>query len=205
MYLPLEGDNIIDTTVNGDGVNGTLINNEYTEIETGKVNQGLRIWNRARLVLDGTTNKCIGNLTVCTSGLSIAFWVKPSVLPTYGAYITYGDASINIVASRNEGITIWTRGQPNFFLIVSTQSTVSVRIWSHIAVVFDPNVGMFVYMDGMLDVFKSIHEATPLSNPYEPSDYVFGSKINGDYHFEGTLDEIKIFYNSLTSTGKFHH
>ena len=76
MYLSLEGDNITDTTVIGEGVNGTLINNENTQIQDGKVNQGLRIWNRARLVLDGTTNKCIGNLTVCTSGLSIMFWVK---------------------------------------------------------------------------------------------------------------------------------
>ena len=205
MYLPLEGDNITDTTVNGEGVNGTLINKEYTEIEAGKVNEGLRIWDRARLVLDGTVNKCIANLAVCTKGLSMAVWVKPSELFNSGGYIANSDYSISIMASRNEGIRIRTRGLPNSFLGFVTQSTMSVGTWTHVAVVFDTEAGMFVYMDGILDTFKSIVEVSPVPSLNEPHDYVFGSKVNGGYYFEGTLDEIKVFYDSLTSTVKFYY
>ena len=67
MYLPLEGDNITDTTVKGEGVNGTVMLKGNTQVQAGKVNQGLHVKNDGRFVLDGTANKCIGNLAVCTS------------------------------------------------------------------------------------------------------------------------------------------
>ena len=70
---------------------------------------------------------------------------------------------------------------------------------------FDPEAGMFVYMEGTLDTFQSIDEVSTGTSGNEQHDYVVGSEVNGDYFFEGTLDEIKIFYNSLTSTGKFYH
>ena len=204
MYLPLEGDTIADTTVIGGGVNGTLMLKGNTQVQAGKVNEGLHVKRGARLVLDDTDDKCIGNLTVCTRGLSIAFWIKPSVLLYHGRHITHGDFSINIQAKPNGRISVWTYGLPNFFLGFTRQSTVSVGHWTHVTATFDPNVGMFVYMDGILDAFKSIDEAFPHSFPYGPVDYVFGSKTGGEYSFEGTLDEIKIFYDSLTSTGTFY-
>ena len=203
MYLPLEGDNITDTTVKGDGVTGTLILKGNTQVQAGKVNQGLRVKNGGRFVLDGTTNKCISNLTLCTKGLSIALWMEPSSLSTLGGHITHGDLSINILAYRSGVMSIWTYGLPNSFFGFTTQSTISVGRWSHVAVVFDPEDGMFVYMDGILDAFKSIDETSPHTSPYGPSNYVFGSKINGVHAFDGTLDDIKIFYHSLTNTGKF--
>ena len=79
MYLPLEGDNITDTTVIGDGITGTLVYKENTEIQAGKLNRGLHVKHGARMVLDGTGNKCIGNLATCTNGLSISLWVNPSM------------------------------------------------------------------------------------------------------------------------------
>ena len=78
MYLPLDGDNITDTTVKGDGVNGTLFHNENTQIQAGKVNQGLHVSNSGRLLLGATANECINYLEKCTKGLSIALWENPS-------------------------------------------------------------------------------------------------------------------------------
>ena len=205
MYLPLDRDNITDTTVIGDGVTGTLEWKDSTQVQDGKVNQGLHVKYGARLVLDDTADKCIGNLTVCTKGVSIAFWIKPSVLLNYGAHITHEDYSINIQAMPNGHITAWTRGQPNSLTGFLTQSTLTVGHWTHITVMFDPETGMFVYMDGILDAFKSIDEAFPHIFPYGPSNYVFGSKINGLYAYDGMLDEIKIYYDSLTSAGRFYH
>ena len=203
MYLPLEGDNITDTTVKGDGINGTLV--WLGTVQAGKVKQGLHVNHSGRLVLDGTANKCIANLAHCTRGLSIALWVKPSSLSSHGGHITHSEYSINILASLNKGISVWTFILPNLFLGIDTQSKAAVGIWSHIAVVYDPETGMFVYMDGILDAFKCIDEASAHVDPYGPHDYVFGSKIGGWYLFDGTLDEIKIFYDSLTSAGKFNY
>ena len=203
MYLPLEGDNITDTTVKGDGINGTLV--WLGTVQAGKVNEGLHFNHGGRLVLDGTVSKCIANLAHCTKGLSIALWVKPSSLSSQGGHITHSEYSINILASLNKGISAWTFIPPNLFLGIDTQSKAAVGTWSHIAVVYDPETGMFVYMDGILDAFKSIDEVYVSSNPSGQHDYVFGSKTGGWYPFEGTLDEIKIFYDSLTSAGKFHY
>ena len=187
MYLPLEGDNITDTTVKGDGINGTLV--WLGTVQAGKVKQGLHVNHGGRLVLDGTANKCIANLAHCTRGLSIALWVKPSSLSSHGGHITHSEHSINILAS-NAGMSAWTFILPNLFLGIGTQSKAAVGTWSHIAVVYDPETGMFVYMDGILDTFKSIDEASAHRVPYGPHDYVFGSKTGGWYPFDGTLDEI---------------
>ena len=93
------------------------------------------------------------------------------------------------------------RSQPNTLRGFETQSVAPVRTWTHVAVVFNPDVGMSVYMDGILDAFKSIDEAVP-SNGNIANDYVLGSKSHGGYPFEGTLDEIKVFYDLLSRAGR---
>ena len=170
MYLPLEGDNITDTTVKGDGVYGFLVQPMNTQVQAGKVNEGLYVRNSGRLVLANTANECVGDLDLCTKGLSIALWVKPSSLPSHGGHITYSEHSINIQAKQSRRIGVWTAGQSNYILHLVTQSEASVGIWSHVAVVFNPDAGMFVYIDGILDTFKSIDEASAGSNPRGPSD-----------------------------------
>ena len=122
MYLPLEGDNITGTTVIGDGVNGTLISKENTQVQAGKVNQGLHVKNGERLVLHNTANKCLGNLSICTDGLSIALWINPSSLASYTRHITFSEYSINIVAISSGVIGAWTSGQPNTMRDLTTQS-----------------------------------------------------------------------------------
>ena len=202
MYLPLDGNNITGTTVIGDGITGTIVHEARTQIQAGKVHQGLHVRNKARLFLDNTANACLGNLSICTNGLSIALWINLLSLSDGGRHITHSEYSINIVATASGTISVWTSGQPNSLRSFGTQSTAPVGTWTHVAVVFDPDVGMFIYMNGSLDAFKSIDEAFSRSSVYGPRDYVFGSKGNGAYPFEGTLDEIKIFYESLTSAGK---
>ena len=170
MYLLLEGDNITDTTVKGNGVYGFLIQPIDTQVQTGKVNQGLYVRNSGRLVLANTANECLGDLDLCTKGLSIALWVKPSSLLSHGGHITFSEHSINIQAKQSRSISVWTAGQSNYILYLVTQSEAAVGTWTHVTVVFDPETGMFVYMDGNLDTFKSIDEASAGSNPRWPSD-----------------------------------
>ena len=50
---------------------------------------------------------------------------------------------------------------------LQSKSTVPVGTWMHITVVYDPRIGMFLYMDGILEAFKSIDEINVASNPYQ--------------------------------------
>ena len=87
-------------------------------------------------------------------------------------------------------------------LHLQSKSTVPLGTWTHITVVYDPGIGMFVYMDGILEAFKSIDEINVTSNPHQPYDYVFGSMHGGLFHFDGIMDEIKIC-DSLSSAGTY--
>ena len=199
MYLPLDGDNITGSTVIGNGVTGTLMLKGNTQVQDGKVNEGLHVRNGGRLVLDGTSDECISHLEKCTNGLSIALWLKPSNLSH--RHITHGERSINIFLSENRLIETWAWGQTKEITSIKSQSRVFVHTWTHIAVVYDPEVGLSLYVNGTLEAFRSISEAKPHSRNFDH--YAFGSKANGGFPFNGTLDEIKIFYDSLTDTGMF--
>ena len=99
------------------------------------------------------------------------------------------------------GITSWAWGQTKEIPFIKSVSSVFVDTWTHIAVVYDPEVGLFLYVKGTLEAFRSISEAKPHNRNFVQ--YAFGSKANGLYPINGTLDEIKVFYESLTGTGKF--
>ena len=214
MYLQLEGDNIIGTSVVGDGVNGTLIKVENTEIQVGKVNQGLYVNNGGRVSLDNTDNLCISRLDLCSNGLSIALWLNPSNSGDNFRHITHGRRSINIAIS-NRRIASWaitqtihqTEGvflsQTKRIPSIESQSSVFTDTWVHVAVVYDSDVSLSLYINGVLEAYRSIDEKVPDTNALGGHDYVFGAKDNGVYEFDGTLDEIKVFYETLTKTGMY--
>ena len=200
MYLPLEGDNITGSTVIGDGVTGTLRHQQYIQVQAGKVNEGLHVRNGGRLVLDGTANACINYLEKCTNGLSIALWFNPSDLRH--RHITHGERSINILLSRNHLIETWAWGKTKEITSIKSQSRVFANTWTNIIVVYDPEAGLSLYVNGTLEAFRSISESRPHTRNRQHN-YVFGSKANGGFSFDGTLDEIKVFYESLTDTCRF--
>ena len=148
MYLPLEGDNISGTTVIGDGVNGTLVSNANTQVQAGKVNQGLHVSNRARVVLDRTAHQCVGNLVACPNGLSLAMWINPSIEPTRPLQIAHSGAahSVSFRMSDRSTIEAWTTGP----LVLQSKSTMPAGTWTHVMVLYDPSLGLLIYLDGIL-------------------------------------------------------
>ena len=203
MYLPLEGDNITGTTVIGEGVNGTLKRPLYTQVQAGKVNQGLHVKSAGRFALQGTVNDCINHLEKCTNGLSITLWLKPSNLASvhYKRKVTHCGRSINIIIDGNNRIRTWAWGRAKEIPPIASHSKVFLNTWIHIVVVYDPDVGLSVYMNGILEAIRSISKQFTHYGYFDQ--YTFGSRADGWYPFDGTLDEIKIFYDSLTSAGEF--
>ena len=191
MYLPLDADNITDATVKGDGVTGTLILKGNTQVQDGKVNQGLHVSNSGRLVIDGMADECINHLEKCTNGLTVALWLKPSNIDHGSRHVTHGERSINIVVDAHGVVASWVWGQTKTIPYITSQSRVFVHTWTHIVVVYDPEVGLFLYINGTLEAFRSVDEEEPRNRNFQQ--YTFGSKNNGWYPIDGTLDEIKIF------------
>ena len=165
------------------------------------MNQGLHVRNDGRLVLDGMADECINYLEKCMDGLTVALWFNPSSMGHGTHHVTHGQRSINIILNMEGGITSWAWGQTKEIPFIKSQSRVFVDTWTHIAVAYDPEAGLFLYVNGTLEAFRSISEAKPQSLNFQP--YAFGSKANGLYPIDGTLDEIKVFYESLTGTGRF--
>ena len=199
MYLPLDGGNITGGTVVGDGVTGTLLNIAHTQVQAGKMSQGLHVSNRGRLILDSTANTCISDLRACTDGLSIGLWVNPSSISGAFKHISDSKNSRSIVIATDSGvIKVWTRG----LVSIGSQSA-TAGTWIHVLAVFNPNMGLFLYINGSLDMFRSISEATSNAGATDNNDYLLGAKTDTTNPFDGTLDEIKVFYSSLSSAGIF--
>ena len=175
-----------------------------TQIQAGKVNQGLHVSNSGRFLLGAKANECISYLEKCTKGLSIALWVKPSGMGHrgYGPHVAHGQRSINIVHKLDDrGVRTWAWGQTKEISPISSKSRAFLHTWTHVAVVYDPEVGLSPFLNGTLEAFRSVNEEVPHNRNFQQ--YTFGSKTNGGFPFNGTLDEIKIFYDSLTSTSRF--
>ena len=109
MYFPLEGDNITDTTVKRRWWSLVLLLTQYIfKYRMGKVNQDLHVKHGARMVPDGTANKCIGNLATCTNGLSIQWRIR-GFLEQRGHRLPRGDTNILFCKIFPIGIErIWT-------------------------------------------------------------------------------------------------
>ena len=199
MYLPLDGGNITGGTVIGNGITGTIVNIGHTQVQAGKMNEGLHVSDGGRLILDRTANTCISDISACTDGLSIGLWVNPSSLSGVFQHISDSKNFRSLIIATDSGaIKVWTRG-----LVSIRSESATAGTWTHVLAVFNPNMGMFLYINGSLDAFRSIREATSNTGATDNSDYVFGAKTDTTYPFDGTLDEIKVFYSSLSSGGMF--
>ena len=68
-----------NSTINGIGTRGTIVNGIASDHTSGKNNKGL-YKHGGRVELTGSGTECWTNLDHCTSGVTIAIWVKPVVM-----------------------------------------------------------------------------------------------------------------------------
>ena len=95
----------------------------------------------------------------------------------------------------------WNSSPYNILDNTDSTSAVELDTWTHVAAVYNHNIGGFIYLNGIMERFKSISESEDGNIPADPSVLYLGGK-EGHYHFHGVLDEIKLFYQHLSSSGK---
>ena len=204
VYFPLEPENITGTVVAGDGMSGTLLLGGRTSAQMGKVGQGLHVQNGGQVALTGSGNECFLNIASCPdNSLTIMMWTKKTV-GRYGEfYLTHSKTySINLYIDNREKLSMWVKWNSSV-LSGLTIRTIDPDIWSHVAAVFSHNIGLFIYLNGVMETFKSISESEERNNSANTAGraaLLFGGKY-GQYNFNGVLDEIKLFYKFCSSSG----
>ncbi len=94
VYVSME--NITRNIVYGRGLTGIL--KGATQIAEGKVGNALMVAAGQYVDFGNNTNSCLGNIFLCTEGLTISMWVKLLILHQY-ATILWSDMSISVIIS----------------------------------------------------------------------------------------------------------
>ena len=167
----------------------------------GKVGQGLHV-SGGQIKLIG--HECFSDISVCPEdSLTIMMWIKQT--SRGDPHLTFSPSnSINIKYNGDQTMHMWVEWNSSPFKIldnIASKSAVELDTWTHVAAVYNHNIGGFIYLNGIMERFKSISESENGSNPADSSVLYFGGK-EGHYHFYGILDEIKLFYQHLSSSGK---
>ncbi len=76
---------------------------------------------------------------------------------------------------------------------LNTSASVDVNRWQHIAVVFLPGFGTFFYKNGAL-----VQQWGTLSYDTSASSIVVGRNPSGGQHFDGRIDDVRIFNTALS-------
>ena len=202
VYFPLEPENISESLVVGEGISGTLYNKGNTSPQRGKVGQGLRV-RGGQIKLIG--HQCFSDIAACPDdSLTVMMWIKQTARGD--PHLTFSPSnSINIKLNGDQTMRVWVHWNSfpyNILDNIDSTSAVELNTWTHVAAVYNHNIGGFIYLNGIMETFKSISESEDGNIPADPSVLYFGGK-EGHYHFYGVLDEIKLFYQYLSSSGWF--
>jgi Concanavalin A-like lectin/glucanases superfamily len=133
-----------------------------------------------------------------TEELTVEAWVKPSSLSD--GPVIYKDAWGN--KAHALGIGIFEYGKPEAFIgegegefesVVSSKA-IEANVWSHLAFTYDGG-HMRLYVDGELVASKAQSEGPP----WGEGDLVIGCNPNYPEHFEGLIDEVRVYNRALGS------
>ena len=193
IYLPLEPENITETTIVGEGVTGTLTGN--VQVQAGKVNQGLNLTSGGQIKINSVS--CLINMGNCGNMMSLMMWIKPTKYnPSFG-HITYSYNSMSITYSGYGTLGSLVLNEPYKIGGLFAVSIAPIDVWTHVAIVYDQKLGVSIFVNGVFESFKSI------SNAAAHTAQVHRTKGGNVQHgYEGVLDEIKIFFKRLSIAGE---
>ena len=135
------------------------------------------------------------------AGRSVEAWVKTTAncIPTagglqqvicdWGTFVTGGRFTLNLLWSNSVRIEVGGSG-------LSGTTAINDGIWHHVAATYDPsslNNKFKLYIDGELEVQGNIPTTVNTGSQY---DVRIGKRVDDVNHFEGAIDEVRI-WNSV--------
>lgn len=125
------------------------------------------------------------------SDVSVCFWVKPKLSETK-EMVVHGTASTGAFEVYQSGTDVSLRGGDSTPVLTGS-SALTIDSWSHICAVISGTTGT-IYSNASLVNSGSV--ATPESAARQLG--VGGYIADGDYAFNGTIDQVMVFNKSLT-------
>jgi len=180
------------TTVGSCGVGNTAA--AWSNGASGKYN--------ASLNFDGTDDDIDcgndNNLHFTSSDFTLSAWVK---FNADGYIINKRRASATsayYLIISNSGIKAGIGDGITFVSVPDNPTTLSSSTWYHLVATFDRDGNLTTYVNGKLDgTPESISSVGNL-----PTDYNLGigNMLGNDYHFDGQIDDVRIYNYALTAT-----
>ena len=162
--------------------------------------------NNASLSFDGEDDHVTGSsgpdlLFTETNKMTLSAWIKPSSIESLQFVFNHnggnGADAVNYGLILSSGQIYFVAG-PDWFesdgVFNLSENQLSIDVWSHITVTYDGNAIRF-YLNGQLDFENYV------SDEFEDTQsggFQIGQRSDGQYRFNGNIDEINIWNQSLT-------
>ena len=135
------------------------------------------------------------NSLAITKSLTIGVWIYPQSVGDYrnvrgqanphSYYLSIHQGKPSVwIGSPGAGGRTWN----------SAKNSISQNTWSHVAVVYEFNKELRIYINGKLDNTYKLEGEIPVSQ----ADHWFGNRLDGAWPYKGMLDEFVIYNRVLT-------
>ncbi|MHA1727400.1 MAG: LamG-like jellyroll fold domain-containing protein, partial [Promethearchaeota archaeon] len=201
---------LTDNIPDGEG-SGYILHNNSMYYDDGRYGKGLYSFDTDYIAINGNENLYGGKSS--DNGITIMAWVNPSSSSNERIIASWDRSEYWRLSLRTGNDVLWatttnvSAGQDD----MDSSGTVSVDEWSHIAVTYNVSSGIkHIYINGQLDSKPQQDPVTPGENlgfnspqcygfigtGSEASD--FDGSVGPTSEWEGGLDEIRIYNNTLT-------
>ncbi|MEO0705021.1 MAG: NF038122 family metalloprotease [Cyanobacteria bacterium J06649_5] len=135
-----------------------------------------------------------------TQTLTLATWVNADAFENWTGLIIKGTSNVSyalelgsdgkLIFDTNYGNLAGASGQGTFY----SSSGLTINQWHHVAVTYDGNNVQF-YIDGQLDSSTAASITLGTSN----EELVIGADLAGGSHFNGDLDDVRVYNRALSA------
>ena len=177
--------------LSGKGNDGTL-EGDVKWMNNGKIRNALYFDEQAQ---QGVVAVKASNSLAITQNLTMAVWVYPQSIGDYRNVRGQADPHTYYLSIHQGKPSVWIgTGGAGGKTWNSAKSSISLNKWSHVAVVYEFNKELRIYIDGELDQTHELEGEIPVSQ----ADHWFGNRLDGAWPYKGMLDEFVIYNRVLT-------
>ncbi len=154
------------------------------------------------IVFPNFENRCIGDVHLCTEGVSISLWIYPYGKPIEQSRVILStmeeattDLGFSVVWSNNEDLKIRFRTNAEFWL-ASTGETLVTGQWTHLCLIWNRTSTLDLYTNGVIKITDSPQTITSNASL---STLTLAARPNVHTRFlNGSVDEVKMIEGVLS-------
>jgi len=163
-------------------------------------------WDEGSYYFDGNETYIVGGDNFSPIGSqTLSAWIKPTTTNSLQGIVSFHDhgttsnLGLNIYSGKISASIGYTDSTREYSATESTAS-VTVDVWTHVSLVYDqPTNTIKFYINGELDSEHTLVKTVDFTSDPIVIGLWSTSYINGDYDFNGNIDEVRVNNIALTS------